>query len=151
VAVVSDESLSSAAGSAARPLQPISLAEVGLKERSDLQGTITVRRLLLGSFLRRLRESMGITMGEAGYHIRAAQSKISRLETGRVSFKLRDIEDLLTLYGVSSDHERDQMLGLAREANTLSWWQSFGEVLPSWFEAYLGLESAASLVRTFEV
>jgi len=111
----------------------------------------TVRRILLGSLLRRLRESRNISMREAGYHIRATESKISRLETGKVSFKERDVEDLLTFYGVSDGKERDQVLDLVREANTLGWWHSFGEVLPSWFEAFVGLESAASVVRAYEV
>jgi transcriptional regulator with XRE-family HTH domain len=111
----------------------------------------TVRRILLGSLLRRLRESKGIAMREAGYHIRATESKISRLETGKVSFKERDVADLLTFYGVLEEKERDQVLDLVREANTLGWWHSFGEVLPPWFEAFVGLESAAAVMRTYEV
>lgn len=111
----------------------------------------TVRRILLGSLLRRLRESKNISMREAGYHIRATESKISRLETGKVSFKERDVEDLLTFYGVLDGKERDQVLDLVREANAQGWWHSFSEVLPSWFEAFIGLESAASVVRTYEV
>jgi transcriptional regulator with XRE-family HTH domain len=111
----------------------------------------TVRRILLGSLLRRLRESKNISMREAGYHIRATESKISRLETGKVSFKERDVEDLLTFYGVLDGKERDQVLDLVREANAQGWWHSFGEVLPPWFEAFIGLESAASIVRTYEV
>ena len=62
-----------------------------------------VRRMLLGSQLRRLRESRGITREAAGYSIRASESKISRMELGRVSFKTRDVEDLLTLYGVTDE------------------------------------------------
>ncbi|MBS2965291.1 helix-turn-helix domain-containing protein [Actinocrinis puniceicyclus] len=111
----------------------------------------TVRRILLGSLLRRLREAKNISMREAGYHIRATESKISRLETGKVSFKERDVDDLLTFYGVTDGTERDQVLELVREANTLGWWHNFSEVLPSWFEAYVGLESAASVVRSYEL
>ncbi len=111
----------------------------------------TVRRILLGSLLRRLRESRGVSMREAGYHIRATESKISRLETGKVSFKERDVQDLLTFYGVGDGAERDQVLDLVREANAQGWWHGYGEVLPSWFEAYIGLESAASVVRNYEV
>jgi hypothetical protein len=111
----------------------------------------TVRRILLGSLLRRLRESKEISMREAGYHIRATESKISRLETGKVSFKERDVEDLLTFYGVVDEKERNQVLDLVREANAQGWWHNYGEVLPSWFEAYIGLESAASVVRGYDV
>ncbi|MBM9620194.1 helix-turn-helix domain-containing protein [Streptomyces zhihengii] len=110
-----------------------------------------VRRILLGSQLRRLRESRGITREAAGYSIRASESKISRMELGRVSFKARDVEDLLTLYGVADDAERGSLLGLAKEANVAGWWHSFGDVLPGWFQTYIGLEGAASLIRIYEV
>lgn len=114
-------------------------------------GGSLVRRILLGSQLRRLRESRGITREAAGYAIRASESKISRLELGRVSFKARDVEDLLTLYGVTDGHEREALLGLVREANIAGWWHSYGDVLPGWFQTYIGLEGAASLIRIYEV
>ncbi|WP_406114168.1 helix-turn-helix domain-containing protein [Streptomyces sp. NBC_01014] len=114
-------------------------------------GGSVVRRILLGSQLRRLRESRGITREAAGYSIRASESKISRMELGRVSFKARDVEDLLTLYGVIDDAERAALLGLAKEANLAGWWHSYGDVLPGWFQTYVGLEGAASLIRAYEV
>ncbi|WP_175407479.1 helix-turn-helix transcriptional regulator [Streptomyces sp. TRM64462] len=114
-------------------------------------GGSVVRRILLGSQLRRLRESRGITREAAGYSIRASESKISRLELGRVSFKARDVEDLLTLYGVTDEQERAALLGLVREANIAGWWHSYGDVLPGWFQTYIGLEGAASLIRIYEV
>ncbi|WFB08165.1 helix-turn-helix domain-containing protein [Streptomyces sp. LX-29] len=117
---------------------------------SESSGSV-VRRILLGSQLRRLREARGITREAAGYSIRASESKISRMELGRVSFKARDIEDLLTLYGVSDDAERAALLGLAREANVAGWWHSYGDVLPGWFQTYVGLEGAASHIACYEV
>ncbi len=110
-----------------------------------------VRRMLLGSQLRRLREARGITREAAGYSIRASESKISRMELGRVSFKTRDVEDLLTLYGITDEQERASLLSLAREANVAGWWHSYSDVLPSWFPTYVGLECAASLIRAYEV
>ncbi len=110
-----------------------------------------VRRMLLGSQLRRLREARGITREAAGYSIRASESKISRMELGRVSFKTRDVEDLLTLYGITDEQERASLLSLAREANVAGWWHSYSDVLPNWFPTYVGLEGAASLIRVYEV
>ena len=117
---------------------------------SESSGSV-VRRILLGSQLRRLRESRGITREAAGYSIRASESKISRMELGRVSFKARDVEDLLTLYGVTDEAERGSLLGLAKEANVAGWWHSYGDVLPGWFQTYVGLEGAASLIQIYEV
>jgi hypothetical protein len=73
------------------------------------------------------------------------------MELGRVGFKERDVADLLTLYGVTEDHERDALLKLARDANSPGWWHRYGDVLPSWFQSYLGLEAAAALIRSYEV
>jgi transcriptional regulator with XRE-family HTH domain len=114
-------------------------------------GGPTVLRRLLGAQLRRLRERQGISREEAGYAIRASGSKMSRLELGRVGFKGRDVADLLSLYGVTDEGERDSLLRLAQDANTPGWWHRYGDVLPSWFETYVGLEEAAALVRTYEV
>ncbi|WP_327031455.1 helix-turn-helix transcriptional regulator [Micromonospora ureilytica] len=111
----------------------------------------TVLRMLLGAQLRRLRESSGVTREGAGWEIRSSESKISRMELGRVGFKERDVADLLTLYGVTEEHERDALLKLARDANSPGWWHRYGDVLPSWFQSYLGLEAAAALIRSYEV
>jgi transcriptional regulator with XRE-family HTH domain len=111
----------------------------------------TVRRILLGSQLRRLRERRGISRDDAGYSIRASGSKISRLELGRVSFKNRDVEDLLTLYGVVDPAERAAMLARVEDANKQGWWQPYAEILPSWFQRYIDLEESASLIRGYEV
>jgi len=110
-----------------------------------------VRRILLGSQLRRLREAKGITREDAGYTIRASESKISRMELGRVSFKERDVTDLLSLYGVDDEAERGALVDLVREANQAGWWHSFSDAMPNWFQTYVGLEEAAALIRIYEV
>jgi transcriptional regulator with XRE-family HTH domain len=113
-------------------------------------GRPTTLRILLGARLRRLREDRGFTRAEAGWEIRASESKISRLELGRVGFKERDVADLLTFYGVG-DPERAALLARAREANTRVWWHAYSDIMPNWFQWYLGLEAAAALIRTYEV
>jgi hypothetical protein len=114
------------------------------------QGKPTVARIALGSKLRRLREVSGVSRDAAGYVIRGSGSKIGRLERGRASFKERDVADLLTLYGIINEQEREAFLALVRQANTPGWWREYGDVLPHWFETYLGLEQAALVIRTYE-
>jgi transcriptional regulator with XRE-family HTH domain len=111
----------------------------------------TVLRMLLGSQLRRLREAAGISAEKAGYEIRASRSKISRMETGRVGLKVRDLEDLLTLYGVTDEQQRAKVVALARRSKAPEWWAKYNDILPDWFETYLGLESAATSIRSFEM
>jgi hypothetical protein len=109
----------------------------------------TALRIVLGNQLRRLREASGVTAGAAGHAIRASHAKISRMELGRVGFKERDVADLLTLYGVTDEQERGSFLTLARQSNVPGWWHHYSDLLPSWFEMYLGLEQASSVIRTY--
>ena len=123
-------------------------------EGRDVQHTGAGRssaRLVLGARLRRLREAAGVSPEAASKTIRASRSKISRLELGRTGFKLRDVADLLTLYGVRDDAERATMLALVEHTNAESWWQEYADVVPAWLEDYLDLEQAATLIRAYEV
>jgi transcriptional regulator with XRE-family HTH domain len=118
---------------------------------AGVAGSATVRRMLVGAWLRRLREERGISREDAGYVIRASESKMSRLELGRVSFKERDVADLLVYYGVTDVAQRESMLALVREANRSGWWRAYEDVLPGWFNNYVGLEEAASGIRCYEI
>jgi hypothetical protein len=114
-------------------------------------GGPTILRMLLGQHLKRMREAAGVSREDAGWEIRASESKISRMEGGKVGYKERDIADLLSLYGVDDGEERERLLALARDANAQGWWHRYGEALPSWFQSYLGMEAAANQIRTYEL
>jgi hypothetical protein len=98
-----------------------------------------------------LREAAGVSPERAGYEIRASRSKISRMENGRVRFKARDVSDLLDLYGVTDEATRAGVMSLMRQANAAGWWSAYDDVTADWFESYLGLEAAASVVRSFDL
>lgn len=110
----------------------------------------TALRIAVGGQLRKLREQCGITPQMAGDHIRGSYAKISRLELGRTGFKERDVADLLDLYGVVDAEQREMFLDLARKANEPGWWHRYSDLLPQWFETYVGLEGAARMIRTYE-
>jgi transcriptional regulator with XRE-family HTH domain len=110
----------------------------------------TVLRILLGAQLRRLRESRNITAQEAARAIRGSESKISRIELGRNAVREVDIADLLNLYGIRDSAEREQLLTLASQANQPGWWHRYQDVLPAWFQSYLGLEESAESIRSFD-
>jgi hypothetical protein len=128
----------------------VSSGEASVTEPGAYGGP-TALRIMLGAHLRRLREEAGISRTDAGWAIRGSESKISRLELGRVGFKVRDVNDLLTLYKLDDEAERERLLELARQANTPGWWQRYDDLTPTWFHSYLGLEMAADLIRTFEL
>jgi transcriptional regulator with XRE-family HTH domain len=115
-----------------------------------LSGGPTALRILLGSQLRRLREGRGISAQNAARAIRGSESKISRIELGRNAVREIDVADLLTLYGVTDAEEREQLLTLASQANRPGWWYRYNDILPAWFQAYIGLEEAAESIRVYE-
>ncbi|MGH8964145.1 MAG: helix-turn-helix domain-containing protein, partial [Actinomycetes bacterium] len=68
---------------------------------AEARGGPTVLRILVGAQLRRLREASGISREDAAYALRGSEAKMSRLESGRVGFKRRDVADLLSMYGLT--------------------------------------------------
>jgi len=134
----------------------MTVARPGLHQRA---GTLpdeaghgsAVARLRLGTRLRRLREEAGISREDAGASIRSSAPKISRMELGRTAVKARDLIDLLALYGASDEAERESMLALSRHGSVPGWWQDFGDAVPAWVKPYLGLEQAATLIRSYDV
>lgn len=130
------------------------MAPIGPLETSgdvgDQRGSPTARRIMLGARLRRLREAAEISRAEAGFAIRSSESKISRLELGRVSFKPRDVTDLLTMYGVTDPEKREAFLEMVKRSNEPGWWHRYTDLVADWFQDYLGLEESASRIQTWE-
>jgi transcriptional regulator with XRE-family HTH domain len=117
----------------------------------DLPSGTTTLRVMIGGKLRQLRTDADISREEAAYEIRADASKISRIELGRVSFRLRDVRDLMIMYGVQDEDEIERVVDMAREANRPSKWKRYNDFLPNWFSNYLEMEGAAAMIRTYEV
>ncbi|ROO89293.1 tetratricopeptide repeat protein [Actinocorallia herbida] len=107
-------------------------------------------RVLLGARLRGLREAKGISRAKAGQALRASGSKISRMESGEVLFRHRDVVDLLSLYGVTDSEKRREMAELTKRSNARNWWREYRDVVPRWFESYIGLEDSAIRIRLYE-
>jgi transcriptional regulator with XRE-family HTH domain len=110
----------------------------------------TVRRRRLAIELRRLREAAKLTCEEVAEHLECSASKISRVETGRVSVSPRDVRDMLELYGVPPQ-QRESLVQLARDSRQKGWWHAYSDTIQPQFATYLGLESAASEIRIYEV
>jgi transcriptional regulator with XRE-family HTH domain len=136
--------------SAARKRDP----SAGERARREVGEQVTgsgpvVLRIGLGNELRKRRESAGVTREAAGEVVRVSAAKIGRFELGRDSIRAGDVAELLTLYGVVRAGERAEFLELARQAEAPGWWHRYADMLPSWFETYLGLEQAAAVIRTY--
>jgi transcriptional regulator with XRE-family HTH domain len=110
----------------------------------------TVRRRRLALELRRLREAAKLTCEEVADHLECSASKISRVETGRVSVSPRDVRDMLELYGVPAE-QGESLVQLARDSRQKGWWHAFSDTMQPQMATYVGLESAASEIRIYEV
>ncbi len=107
-----------------------------------------VRRRRLAAELRRLREAAHLTCDEVAERLDCSASKISRIETGRVSVSPRDVRDLLQIYGVPDD-QHDRLIQLARESRQKGWWQAYGDSVEPHLATYLEMENAASEIRLY--
>ncbi|MCW2721920.1 helix-turn-helix transcriptional regulator [Pseudonocardia sp.] len=114
-------------------------------------------RRRLGAELRRLRLKTGLTLDDVAERMTCSTSKISRLETGKGVPKIPDVRELMRIYGVASDTERDMLVRLVHDGRGQGWWESYVEgVQPERFVMdspgrYAALETEATTVRAFEV
>ncbi|MER6738127.1 helix-turn-helix domain-containing protein [Streptomyces puniciscabiei] len=108
-------------------------------------------RMVLGHLLRTLRKDAGIDAETAGRFIRGSEAKISRMERAHVTCKPDDVADLLTLYDVTDPELHAYFAEMVRIARQPGWWQRFDGVLPDWAGKLIGLQEAASAIRTYEV
>jgi transcriptional regulator with XRE-family HTH domain len=113
-------------------------------------GSPTVRRRRLGLILRSLRERAGLTGEEVGAAIERSGSWVSRVETGRVGLRSRDLTDLLSLYRVDDPALSAQLLSLAREGKQRGWWSRFADTLAGPYATYIGFESEAAELLIYE-
>jgi transcriptional regulator with XRE-family HTH domain len=109
----------------------------------------TVRRRRLAAELRRLRAENGIKAVDVAKELGCSISKISLMESGRVSVSVGDSRLMLEMFGVNGE-ERDALVELARRSKERGWWHSYNGTLPEWFEVYIGLECEASSLRSYE-
>ncbi|MFJ6071053.1 helix-turn-helix domain-containing protein [Streptomyces sp. NPDC093065] len=109
----------------------------------------TVLRMILGRRLQDMRQNAGASLADAAKALRVTPLTIRRLEKAEVALKPLYVEKLLQTYG-SAQQEIDEFVALAEQANKPGWWHAYRDVLPTWFTAYVSLETGASTLRTYE-
>jgi transcriptional regulator with XRE-family HTH domain len=109
-----------------------------------------MRRRRLAAELRRLRREAGLSIEDAVGQLGWPSSKLSRIENRQIGIKTTDLRKLLTLYGVNDQAQQQALLDMARRAGERGWWQAYGDVMPSEYSNYVGLEAEASEIRTYQ-
>src|ERR1700679_2360673 len=108
-----------------------------------MANAVSVRQRLIGSYLRRYRESLGYDLAVAAQILECDPSKISRIETGQRGIRPKELRELLTEYGVGAATQ-DTLAAIARPDEDARWWREHTPVLTSGQLDYLVTESAAS-------
>ena len=109
----------------------------------------TVKRRRLALTLRRLRDAAGLPAAEAARRVDHDASWLSRIENAEVRPHPNDVRVMLALYGVDGE-QAEAVVTVARQARQRGWWQRYNDVLPEWFVTYVGMESEASVIRSYE-
>lgn len=109
----------------------------------------TVKRRRIAAELRRLRAEAGMSAEEAGRAVGLSKSAISRIEKAESSGQVATVAALMRLYGVA-EADIEPLLVIAGQARKRGWWQRYNDVLPEWFDTYIGLESEASHISEYE-
>ncbi len=80
-----------------------------------------------------------------------SEAKISRMENGIVTTRVGELLLMLDTYAVSDEHQRRYLEHLARNSNKEGWWESYGDTIPPHYAEFIGLETDASYIRTWQV
>lgn len=112
----------------------------------------TLRRRRLSAELRRLRQARGLNALDVTNKLVWASGKLTRMERGEwVRPNPRDIQDLLDVYEVSDERQREQLMTWAREGRERGWWHPYREMLSQTYTTFIGLEVEALTERVFEL
>jgi transcriptional regulator with XRE-family HTH domain len=108
-----------------------------------------VRRRLVGRALRRYRENLGYSLGDAAGILECDRSKVSRIETGQRGIRGKELRELLGEYGIEGE-QLDILTLLADPRGAFGWHRDYENVLPGAWKDYLILETAASRIWAYE-
>lgn len=99
--------------------------------------------------LRRLREAAGISRQQVADHLDCALSTVRHIENGRNLPRPLELKTILALYGVPDRSERFVELVKAARSGT-DWFTPFKGSAPPWFDLFLGLESSAQQIQSYD-
>lgn len=108
----------------------------------------TVARRQLARELKKLRAESGVSAEDASAELGISLSTMSRIENGKTSVRPVDAKAMCTLYG--RPELADALATLAKASKTRSWFRQYSDVIPEWFDVYIGLEQAAASFRWYE-
>jgi transcriptional regulator with XRE-family HTH domain len=127
--------------------------EVGGVNESGLpvalrNGSPALFKRMIALSLKKWRIEAGLPQKDAAKRLDRTIQHISNLEAGQVP-TAADLELLLALYGQADRIPfMRELLSAARRAKT--WWTGMSGAVPKWFDLFLGLESGAAELFSFD-
>lgn len=91
------------------------------------RGVATMRKRLVGSRLRRLREAAGLSIEGVAKELGVNKSVIYRQETGTTATSIADARAYIDMYGIDDEEEAERLVHLARSCRVRGWWFAYGE------------------------
>lgn len=110
----------------------------------------TVPRWQLGILMAGLRKAKGLDQAAVAQQLGVSDSTIGNQESGKVAMSRSSVALLLDFYNIEDEDERQRYFELQRLSKTRGWWSRYGK-LPAPFQQFLGIESAAEIIQSFEL
>jgi transcriptional regulator with XRE-family HTH domain len=98
---------------------------------------------------RRLRETAGLSRLEVAQRLGRGISHVGHIETMRNLPSPTEVEVFLNYCGVSERIPFFLEL-LVQAKKNRDWWTEFGNAVPAWFDLYLGMESSAVKIESYD-
>jgi transcriptional regulator with XRE-family HTH domain len=109
---------------------------------------VLIRRRL-GKQLRAIREKSGVTLAEAAAYVGLVGPTLSKIENGKQSIGIGNLRALLQLYAVDEE-AHSELLSEGIQASKKDWWIAYADTVPEWFRVFIGIESDADRILTYE-
>jgi transcriptional regulator with XRE-family HTH domain len=100
--------------------------------------------------LARMRRDAGLKTEQVASTLGLSQSTVSRFESGKTGIRPSDLRAILDLYRVTDPEIRGSLEELAREGRQQGWWAPHRSILTATFSTYIGLESEARRILSYE-
>lgn len=109
----------------------------------------TVLKWWIALELTKLRERAGLSRQQVADHLQCALSTVRHVEIGRNLPRPLELREMLGLYGIPERVERfSELLTSAKKGR--DWFGAFTGAAPAWFDLFLGLESSAAQIESYD-
>jgi transcriptional regulator with XRE-family HTH domain len=109
----------------------------------------TVLKWWIALELTKLREHAGLSRQQVASHLQCALSTVRHIEAGRNLPRPLELREMLNLYGIPERVKQfSELLNSAKKSR--DWFEAFASTAPAWFDLFLGLESSAAQIKSYD-